>query len=150
MKENIIDKIIEFFKNNEDIFNSCMEELDAYNGYLCDDRYYCMEELDEFYSDTKPIDLLYRAFYGRDDDSWTWDERGAKVYGEFNPNRTYFYFNGYGNLVSSDYKDYSNHLDHYAVEAMNENRYYISSIEYDEELSALFDALEEDEETEEE
>ena len=149
MKESIINQIIEFFENNEEIFNSCMEELDSYNGYLGDDRYYCMEELDEFYSDTKPIDLLYRTFYGHDDDTWTTDASGNKTYGEFNPNRTYFYYNGYGNLVSSDYKDYTGHLDHYAVEEMSENRHYINSIEDDEELSALFDALEEDEETEE-
>lgn len=129
--ENTVEKILEFFSNNEEIFNSCMEELD------------------EFYSDTKPIDLLYRAFYGHDDDTWTTDASGNKTYGEFNPNRTYFYYNGYGNLVSSDYKDYTGHLDHYAVEEMSENRHYISSIEDDEELSALFDALEEDEETEE-
>ena len=56
----------------------------------------------------------------------------------------------HGNLVSSDYKDYTGHLDHYAVEEMSENCHYINSIEDDEELSALFDALEEDEETEDE
>lgn len=150
MKENIINQIIEFFNNNEEIFNSCMEELDSCDGYLGDDRYYCMEELDELYSDTKPIDLLYRAFYGHDDDTWTTDASGNKTYGEFNPNRTYFYYNGYGNLVSSDYKDYTGHLDRYAVEEMSENRHYIDSIEEDEKLSALFDSLEEDEETEEE
>lgn len=140
--EEVTAAIIEFFKNNEDVFNDCMEELDSYNGYLGDDRYYCMEELDEFYSDTKPIDLLYRTFYGHDDDAWTTDASGNKTYGEFNPNRTYFYYNGYGNLVSSDYKDYTGHLDHYAVEEMSENRHYINSIEDDEELIALFDELE--------
>ncbi|MBP3447776.1 MAG: hypothetical protein J6K51_02005 [Clostridia bacterium] len=57
-------------------------------------------------------------------------------------NRDYFYYNGYGNLVSSDYKDYSTHLDNYAVEAMSENRSYIDSIDNDEELTALFDELE--------
>lgn len=143
MREKIIDQIIEFFKENEEIFNSCMEELDGYNGYLGDDRYYDMDDLDEFYCDTKPLDLLYRVFYGRDDDTWTTDARGDKHYGEFNPNRSYFYYNGYGNLVSSDYKDYSCHLDRYAVEEMIENRRYLYSIEEDEDLSALFDALEE-------
>lgn len=140
--EEVTAAIIEFFKENEDVFNDCMEELDSYNGYLGDDRYYCMEELDEFYRDTRPIDLLYRTFYGHDDDTWTTDASGNKTYGEFNPNRTYFYYNGYGNLVSSDYKDYTGHLDHYAVEKMSENRHYINSIEDDEELSALFDELE--------
>jgi len=145
MKENTIAKIVEFFKDNEEIFNSCMEELDGYNGYLGDDRYYSMEELDELYSDIKPLELLARAYYGRDDDTWTTDASDNKTYGEFNPNREWFHYNGYGNLASSDYKDYTGYLDNYTVEAMNEIRCYIDSIDEDEELSALFDELEEDE-----
>ena len=140
--EEITADIIAYFENNEDIFNDCMEELDGYIGYLGDNRYYSMDELDEFYRDSDPLEILRRAYYGRDDDTWTTDSNGNKTYGEFNPNRDYFYYNGYGNLVSSDYKDYSAHLDHYAIEAMSENRSYIDSIDNDEELTALFDELE--------
>lgn len=140
--EEVTAAIIEFFEENEEIFNACMEELDSYNGYLGDDRYYCMEELDELYSDTKPIDLLYRTFYGHDDDTWTTDASGNKTYGEFNPNREYFTYNGCGNLVSTDYKDYSAHLGNYAVEEMSENRDYINTIKDNEELTRLFDELE--------
>lgn len=146
MKDTIIEKIIDFFKENEELFNSCIEELDGYNGFLGDNRYYPMEELNELHRDTEPLEMLYRVFYGRDDDTWTTDAHGEKSYGEFNPNRDYFYYNGYGNLVSSDYKDYSAYLDHYAIEDMSNNRRWIDSIEDDEELSALFDELEEDEE----
>jgi len=146
MKDTIIEKIIDFFKENEELFNSCIEELDGYNGFLGDNRYYPMEELNELYRDTEPLEMLYRVFYGRDDDTWTTDAHGKKSYGEFNPNRDYFYYNGYGNLVSSDYKDYSAYLDHYVIEDMSNNRRWIDSIEDDEELSALFDELEEDEE----
>jgi hypothetical protein len=146
MKNNTIQKIIDFFENNEELFNSCIEELDAYNGYLGDDHYYNMEELNDIYNGTSPIDILQRAYFGRDDDTWTTDSAGNKTYGEFNPNREYFYFNGYGNLVSSDYKDYSAFLDRYAIEEMSENRQDIYSIEDDEELTALFDELEEDDE----
>ena len=144
MKEATIEKIIDYFNDNEAIFNSCIEELDSYNGYLGDDRYYEMEMLNEFYNDTEPLELLYRTYYGRDDDTYTTDSRGDKTYGEFNPNRKYFYYNGYGNLVSSDYKDYSSHLDEYAIESMSENRQYIDTIEDNEDLTALFDELEED------
>lgn len=112
--------IIEYLKNNEEIYNDCMEELDEYNGYLGDNRYYPMEELNEFYRGSDPLGILYRAFYGQDDDTWTTDSTGNKTYGEFNPNREYFYYNGYGNLVSSDYKDYSFLLDSYAIKAMSE------------------------------
>ena len=142
-KEIVIADIIQYFKENEDIFNDCMEELDGYNGYLGDDRYYCMEDLNEFYNGQDPLEILTRAFYGHDDDTWETDRNGNKIYGEFNPNRDYFYYNGYGNLVSSNYKDYSDKLDHWAIEEMSENRDYIYSIDDDEELAALFDELEE-------
>ena len=144
--KSTIEKIIAYFEENEDVFNACIEELDSYNGYLNDDRYYEMEYLNEFYSGTEPLELLYRVFYGRDDDTWTKNERGEKTYGEFNPNRAYFTYNGYGNLVSTDWKDYSAHLDKYAIQAMSENRSYIDTIDGDDELAALFDELEEDNE----
>ena len=141
-KEEVIADIIRYFEENEDIFNDCMEELDGYNGYLGDDRYYDREELDEFYNGQEPREILYRAFYGHDDDTWETDRNGNKVYGAFNPNRDYFYYDGYGNLVSSNYKDYSDKLDHWAIEEMSENRTYISSIEENSGLSVLFDELE--------
>ena len=146
MKNTIINKIIKFFENNEDIFNDCIEELDGYNGYLGDDRYYNMDELNEYYNGVEPLELLRRAYFGQDNDTWTIDASGNKTYGEFNPNREYFYYNGYGNLVSSDYKDYSAHLDEYAIETMNENRHYIDSIDGDDDLAALFDELEQEDE----
>lgn len=141
--EEITADIIDFFKANEDIFTDAIEELDSYNGYLGDDRYYAMDELDEFYTGTAPSEILFRAYYGYDEEAYTTDSSGNKTYGEFNPNREYFRYNGYGNLVSADYKDYSGQLDKYAVESMSENRSYIDSIEGDDELSALFDELEE-------
>lgn len=141
MRETTVKKIIDYFNDNEDIFSSCIEELDSYNGYLGDDRYYSMDELDELYNGTEPLEILRRAYYGRDDDTYTTDSNGNRTYGEFNPNRDYFYYNGYGNWVSSDYKDYSAHLDTYAIEAMSENIDYISTIEENEELKELFEEI---------
>lgn len=140
-KEQITEAIIEFFSENEDIFNNCIEELDSWNGYLGDDRYYSMDELDEFYGGTEPSEILRRAFYGHDADTTHDDENGRTIYGEFNPNREYFYYNGYGNLVSSDYKDYSAHLDHYAIKAMQDARQNIYAIDDSDELTELFDEL---------
>ena len=140
------EKIIEFFKENEELFNQCIEELDDYNSYLGDERYYSMDELDELYAGTDPSEILNRAFFGYDEETYTTDSSGNKEYGQFNPNRNYFCYNGYGNLVSSDYKDYSDKLDGYAVEAMSEDRNYIDSIENDDTLADLFDELEEIEE----
>lgn len=144
--EEVTADIIEFFENNEDIYNEAIEELDGYNGYLGDDRYFSMDELDELHIGTEPSEILRRAFFGYDEETYTTDRDGNKTYGVFNPNRDYFRYNGYGNLVSADYKDYSGQLDKYAVESMSENRHYIDSIEQSDELAALFDELEETEE----
>lgn len=141
-REQTINQIIKFFEDNEDIFNSCIEELDGYNGYLNDDRYYDMEELNEFYNDTEPMELLYRVFYGHDEDFYTTDSSGNRTYSEFNPNRNYFKYNGYGNLVSTNYPNYSDKLDNYFIDSLIENRQYINSIEENEELQMLFDELE--------
>ena len=141
-REEIIEKIIAFFDENEDALTDCIEELDNYNGYLDDKRFYSMDELNEYFRDTDPIDILYRAFYGHDDDTWTTDDHGSKTYGDFNPNRDFFYYNGYGNLVSTDYKDYSAYNDKWLVEKLADNRAEIDSIEDYDELSELFDELE--------
>ena len=141
-KEAIYSDIINFFRENTDVFNECIGQLDSWNGYLNDDRYYSMDELDEFYRDSDPSEILYRAFYGHDADTWTTDSYGNKSYGEFNPNRDYFKYNGYGNLVSTDYPDYSDYLCKSTVEDMAENRDEIDAIGENSVLSELFDELE--------
>lgn len=142
-KAEAINNIREFFEDNEDIFNECIEDLDSYNGWLNDDRYYYMEELQELYFGVDPVEILRRAFYGYDAETWHTDSHGEKEYGAFNPNRDFFRYNGYGNLVSCDYKDYSDFLDDYAIESMAEHRQHIYRIEEDEDLKKLFDDYEE-------
>ena len=127
--------IINYFHENEDVFNDCVEELDSYNGYLGDNRYYPMEELDEIYSGTPATEILQRAFFGYDDEENSHDS-------SFNPNRDYFYFNGYGNLVSSDTKDYTGYLDEFFIDELIDNRNEIYAIDDNEELAELFDELE--------
>lgn len=148
-KETITAEIIAYFEENEDIFNACIEELDGHNGYLGDDRYFEMEMINEFYHGTDPLDVLYRAFYGYDEDSYHTDANGNREYADFNPNRKYFKYNGYGNLVSTNYPDYSHLLDRYFVEALAEDRRYIDSIDDDETLEKLFDYLEKIDESDE-
>lgn len=133
-----IENIIEYFENNEEIFNTCIEELDSYNGYLGDDRYYNMDELDDLFCDTPVTTLLNMAYFGHDEENYYTDERGEKHYDSFNPNRNYFTFNGYGNLVSADYKDYSGFLDEYTIKKMAANIGEIYSVEENEELMELF------------
>lgn len=123
--ETIKKQLKELFEQDEQLFNAAIEELDSYNGYLNDNRYYSMDELNEFYNGTEPLELLQRAYFGRDADTWSTDSSGNKTYGEFNPNREYFTYNGYGNLVSSDYKDYSYLLDDYFIDELIENAEYL-------------------------
>ena len=117
--------LMNLFKTDEQLFNDTIEELDNYNGYLGDDRYYEMYMLQEFYSGADIFELLNRVYFGRDDENWYRKENGEKVYGDFNPNRNYFYYNGYGNLCSADYKDYSAQLDDYFIEAIIENQNHL-------------------------
>lgn len=141
-RETTIKKIIEFFEENDDILTECAEQLDSYNGYIGDGRYYLMEELDELMIDKEPSEVLRMAFFGYDEDTYHTDAHGHREYGAFNPNRDYFTFNGYGNLVSSDYVDYSGYLDHYFIEALEEARRWVDAIDDNDKLAALFDELE--------
>lgn len=104
-----------YMKNNED-FTSDIEELDSWNGYLGDDKVLPMEELDDCYQGVEPSEILRRAFFG-------YDEPYAKtdVKSSFNPNRDYFYLNGYGNLVSTDERNYSDYFDEDFVQEIIDN-----------------------------
>lgn len=109
--------LLSYYKENTEDFNRDIEELDNWNGYLCDDRVIPMEELlDDYYQDVDPLTLLRRAFYGYDDDDSTLEKKA-----QFNPNRDYFYVNGLGNLVSTDQQDYSDYLDEEFVDEIIEN-----------------------------
>lgn len=131
------EKLMELFESNEELFNQTIEELDSYNGYLGDNRYYDMDMLSDFYSGTDPIELLNRAYFGYDSETWHTDSSGNKIYGGFNPNRAYFSYNGYGNLVSSDYRDYSTYLDDYFIDAVIDNQDYLY---LDDEITAVLEA----------
>lgn len=138
-REKAIEAIINYFKENEEEYNECIEELDFYDGYLGDDRYYDMEMIDEFYAGVEPSELMNRIFYGHDEDTYHTDSHGEKEYGEFNPNRNYFTYNGYGNLVSTDYKDYSDKLDSYFAEKVIDFKEQLWNVP--EEISAIIDSI---------
>lgn len=85
LKEQAINNIIEIIKNSDDddLFDIHNRYQDEANG---DNRIYSMDDFDDFMSSLTPSELSYRIFYG-----------------EFNPKHNYFWFDGYGNLCSSDY-----------------------------------------------
>lgn len=146
-EKEIRQELKDLFEEDNTLFNEAIEELDSYNGYLGDDRYYFMEDLTN-YINTSDLwnSLIYRMFYGRDDDSFITDSSGNKEYQQFNPNRDYFYYDGYCNLVSTDYKDYSSYLDDYFIDNLLENRSYLN---IDADIEALLDELENAEQGEE-
>ena len=139
------DKIISYFQENDDVFTETIEELDSWNGYLGDDRYYPMEEMNDLFCGQSVEWILCRAFFGYDADSWTTNRDGTKEYGPFNPCRDYFSFNGYGNFVSSDWRDYSDKLDDWFIDQLLE---YRSHLYLNDEVVDLLDELENDDDDE--
>lgn len=84
--EEKIKAIIEAMDNGDKIalWNESCRECNYY-----DDEIYSMGEFDEIMDGYSPLDIVQKIYYG----------------GGFNPNSSYFYFNGYANLVSLDYPD---------------------------------------------
>lgn len=80
------------------------EEIRYINNEYCDDNNYydnCvypMEDLAEHFSNDDIMNFANRMYFGNDEN---------REESSFNPNRDYFYFNGYANLVSLDYLDYN-------------------------------------------
>ena len=102
-------------------FNEYTREHGDPDSALEDMEY--LDELAECGGDWgKPSYVLARAFYGNDYNPWRKDGDEREP---FNPNREYFTFNGYGNLVSVREED-----------AM---RYWASFIDEDEYLKAAED-----------
>ena len=85
-QEEAIEKISEIIKNSDsdDLIGINNGYQDEVNG---DNYIYGMDEFNEIMESYSPLDLAFRVFYG----------------GDFNPNHKYFWYNGYGNLCSSDY-----------------------------------------------
>ena len=117
----LVEKLLAYYKENTEDFNNDIEQLDAWTGCLYDDRIYSMDELNEFFSNEKPDEIIRRAFYGYDEPYKNGDPSRP-----FNPNRDYFYFNGYGNLVSINEKDYSDYLDIDFIQEIINNSYNLS------------------------
>ena len=117
----LVKELMNYYKENEEDFVDDIEELDNWNGCLYDDRIFLMEDINDVYCATEPIEILMRVFYGYDEPVNEDDQRQP-----FNPNRQYFYFNGYGNLVSTNKKDYSDYLDTYFIQEIIDNRNHLT------------------------
>lgn len=121
-------KLIKYFEENQDVFIEVIEELDSYMGYLGDNRYYYMDELDDIFYGLKPSELLNRFNFSK-----------------FNLYHEYFYFDGYGNICSDYEKDYSCYLDNYFIDTLIE---YKNHLYLPDEVNELLDEYDENNETE--
>jgi hypothetical protein len=136
------EKLLELFKNmdDSDIVSVWNEYCYASNSY--DDEILDYDRLEDLIKCDSQNDAFYwinRFFYGSDDYS---NEGGA------NPNRDYFTFNGYGNIVSFDYiyNSYSEKFYHIDIDALID--YIVENKEsfYNDDIQAILDEEENEEE----
>lgn len=140
--KTLAEKLLNYYQENDDDFNHDIEEMDSWSGCLGDCRIEPMYVLDEIYQSKQVTEVLRRAYFGYDDDSWH-EENGKRAYGEFNPNRDYFYFNGCGNLVSTDELDYSDYLDVDYVQDIIDNECHLYLSDGAQEIIDSYDELKE-------
>ena len=117
----LVDELMNYYRENMEDFANDIDELDGWTGCLYDDKIYTMVDLNELFQGTEPEEIIRRAFYGYDEPVNKNEQRQP-----FNPNRDYFYFNGYGNLVSIAKKDYSSYLEESFIQDIIDNRYNLS------------------------
>ena len=108
------EKLLELFENMEG-----GEIVSVWNEYCCetnnhDDEILNYDRLEDLIRCDSQNDAFYwinRFFYGSDD----YNEEGSA-----NPNRDYFKFNAYGNIVSFDYiyNSYSKEFNHIDIDAL--------------------------------
>ena len=97
--KDISDFAIDYFDDNHEDFYDTIDALDGWDGYLGDERRNPMWSIGDYFIDTLVKDIMRAALDGT-------DEQGS----DFNPDREYFYWGGYGYLVSTDSCDYTDWL----------------------------------------
>ena len=112
IREKLENQIMDVLKGLDD-----SEMVSVWNEYcdncnMYDDRIYDMCELDEIFSGEDVTFILNRAFFGHDQ----WNEDSS-----FNPNRDWFTFNGYGNLISMDCIGYNEYSGKFMCDCIDEN-----------------------------
>ena len=122
------EKIIEAFKEMDEgevirIWNEYCSNTNRWDDAIMDGY-----EMEEWAKSEDVTNLLNRFYFGNDD---------GRENTSANPNRNYFTFNGYGNIISFDYiyNQYSNEFYYVSVEELadyiveNEESFYNDEIE---------------------
>ena len=96
-----IEKVKKYFEKNPDEWTDAVKDLNAFNGCLGSGERFSMDDFNKLMAGKSPLDIARMIADGDDEDG---------SYCCFNPDRSYFYFDCRGNLVSCDEKDYSGYL----------------------------------------
>ena len=113
-------ELLNYYKRNSEDFADDIEELDSWNECLYEDKIFSMDELDEVLQDIEPSEILRSALFGHD------ESHGNLIKSSFNLNREYFHYNGFGNLVSTDERDYSDYLNDYFIQEIIDNKSHLA------------------------
>jgi len=106
LEEYLYSEITNYLEENEQEFICLIEELDSWNGYLNEDRWEDMDFLDDYLCNESALDLI---ILGRNSGS------------DFYPGDNYFRFDVYGNLESTNYKEYNDYISDYFIDDIIEN-----------------------------
>lgn len=120
LREKIMEALSEQY--NEDLVSLWNEYTDYNNDP--DSRIYSMYDFDDLLNGIDPFDIARMA-----------------IYGDFNPSHDWFWFNGYGNLDSSDYPSDKVDMDEIADMIVDTMDSYGNS-----DIQALIDEYEDQEE----
>lgn len=145
MKE-LKERLIEAFKEmrDDELVSLWNEYCYASNRY--DDEILDYDSLEEWVNNSNDtMNILNRFFFGSDE-----EREGTSA----NPNRNYFTFNGYGNIISFDYI-YNSYTDEFSYIYVNDLASYIEDNEdslYNDDIQEILDEYNEEnaEESEEE
>ena len=112
-------EIREMLKKDMILTKDLVWQLNSLNGSFENYVLYNMEDFDEIMEGYTPTQLAERIFFG-----------------DFNPNNSYFYFNGYGNLESINEDEMESHFSILIDELVdgilyNYNDLYIKNDELD-------------------
>ena len=126
------EKIIEILENmdNDELVNIHNEY--CYNANYYDNEIMDAYRLEEYLSNGEVMNWLNRFYFGE-------DAGHSKEYSA-NPNRNYFTFNGYGNIISFDYA-----RDYVDIEAIADYIEENNNALYNDEIQAILDELESEE-----
>ena len=139
-KATLKERIIDLFKEMNDgevisVWNEYCREVNKFDDEIMD-----ADELEEWANNSgDTMNILNRFFFGSDE-----GREGTSA----NPNRNYFTFNGYGNIISFDYI-YNNFTDEFYYVDADELAEYIAENEesfYNDEIQEILDEYTSEEE----